>query len=66
MKSLHIEVNESIFDRVMFFLGTLPKKDVKIKVENDMINSTKETKRLKAISIDTTEYKFKRDEAHER
>ncbi len=33
MKTIRLDVEDSIFDNVMYFLNNLPKKDVKLNIE---------------------------------
>jgi len=64
MKTIRLDVADSIFDNVMYFLNNLPKKDVQLNIENDQEKRAK--KRLNAISIKTKGFKFDREEAHGR
>ena len=64
MKTIRLDVADSIFDNVMYFLNNLPKKDVKLNIENTQKNKKK--KKLGAISIKTKGFKFDREEAHGR
>ena len=64
MKTIRLDVADSIFDNVMYFLNNLPKKDVKLNIENTQ--KDKKKKRLNAISIKTKGFKFDREEAHGR
>lgn len=64
MKTIRLDVEDSIFDNVMYFLNNLPKKDVKLNVENT--NDSKKKNKLNAISIKTKGFKFNREEAHDR
>jgi len=67
MKTIRLDVKDSIFDNVMFFLNNLPKKDIKLNVENIEDNDViKKSKKLNAISIKTKGFKFDREKAHER
>lgn len=59
MHTLKLEVNDSVFDKVMFFLNNLPKNDVKLTVAST-------TKKLNSISIKTKGYRFDREEANAR
>jgi hypothetical protein len=63
MHTLKLEVNDTIFDKVMFFLNNLPKNDVKLTVEN---STTSRPKKLNSISIKTKGYRFDREEANAR
>ena len=64
MKTIRLDIDDSIFDKVMYFLNHLPKKDVRVNVEE----SQKEPKhrKLMALSIETKGFKFDREEAHAR
>lgn len=63
MYTLKLEINDTIFDKVMFFLNNLPKKDVKLTLESTVITKTK---KLNSISIKTKGYRFDREEANAR
>jgi len=64
MKTIRLDVEDNIFDTVMYFLNNLPKKDVKLNIEHD--KDSKKKKKLNAISIKTKGFKFNREEAHAR
>jgi len=64
MKTIRLDVEDSIFDTVMYFLNNLPKKDVKLNIENT--KDSKKKNKLNAISIKTKGFKFNREEAHAR
>jgi len=64
MKTIRLDVDDSIFDKVMYFLNHLPKKDVRLNIEDHQ--KDKKQIRLNAISIKTKGYKFDREEAHAR
>ncbi len=63
MHTLKLEINDTIFDKVMFFLNNLPKNDVKLTIES---NTTSKPKKLNSISIKTKDYRFDREEANAR
>ena len=63
MYTLKIEVNDTVFDKVMLFLNNLPKSDVKLTVENA---DKPKLKRLKSVAIKTKGYRFDREEANVR
>lgn len=63
MHTLKLEINDTIFDKVMFFLNNLPKNDVKLTVES---TTTSQPKKLNSISIKTKGYRFDREEANAR
>lgn len=62
MKTIYLEINENIFDKVMSFLNNLSKKDIKLRVENNLPVS----KKLTSLSLKTKNFKFNREEANER
>jgi len=64
MKTIRLDVEDNIFDKVMFFLNNLPKKDIKLNIEDN--NVIKKSKKLNAISIKTKGFKFDREKVHER
>ncbi|MBD3805898.1 hypothetical protein [Sulfuricurvum sp.] len=63
MHTLKLEVTDSVFDKVMFFLNNLPKNDVKLTVESA---TQSKPKKFNAISIKTKGYQFDREEANGR
>ena len=64
MRSLRVEVSDTIFERVIAFFNKLPKRDIKLAIdENDKIYIPKQ---LSSLSIKTQGYKFNREEANER
>lgn len=63
MHTLKLEVNDTIFDKVMLFLNNLPKNDVKLTVESTIKSKPK---KLNSISIKTKGYRFDREEANAR
>ena len=64
MKIVHLQIDESIVDKVMLFLTNLPKKNIRLEIEESP--SITSTKKLKALSLKTKKFKFSRDEAHAR
>ena len=50
MKTIKLSINDSIFDKIMFFLKNLPKKDVKIEIEEEPDTHTK-TKNHRFVSF---------------
>ncbi|MDA3937886.1 MAG: hypothetical protein PF693_01075 [Spirochaetia bacterium] len=58
MRTIKLDVNDSIFDKVMLFLNNFSKHDVQKNIEEKRI-----TNKLNAISIKTKDFKFNRDEA---
>ena len=63
MKTIRLDVDDSIFDKVMY-LNHLPKKDVKVNIEDD--GKRRNHKKLNVISIKTKGFKFDREEANVR
>ncbi len=64
MKTIRLDVEDNIFDKVMFFLNNLPKSDVRLKIETEKKKQT--TNKLRAISLKTKNFKFSREEANDR
>ena len=64
MKRVILDMNDIIFEKVMFLLNNLPKNKVRIKIEDNEIK--RKVKKLKAISLKTKGFKFDRDEANAR
>lgn len=63
MQMLKLEVKDTIFEKVMYFLKNLPSSDIKLTVET---KPQKSPRKLNSISIKTKGYKFNREEANER
>lgn len=64
MRSLRVEVSDTIFEKVIAFFNKLPKRDIKLAIdENDKIYAPKQ---LSSLSIKTKGFKFNREEANER
>ena len=65
MHSIKLNIQDSVFDKVIFFLNNLPKDEVKIIGD---IPSPKATKSLKlnSIKLHTKNFNFNREEANER
>jgi len=64
MRTIKLDVNDNVFEKVMEFLKALPKDEVRLNIEN--IQDEKSYKKLKAISIKTKGFKFNREDSHER
>ena len=66
MHSIRLDIQDSVFDKVIYFLNNLPKNEVKIITED--IHSPIKTKlnKLNSISIETKDFKFNREEANAR
>jgi hypothetical protein len=64
MKTIRLDIDDSIFDKVMYFLNHLPKKDVRVKIEEPQ--KEHKPRKLTALSIKTKGFEFDREEAHAR
>ena len=64
MRTIKLDVNDNVYDKVMFFLTNLPKSDVQLKVE--YIEEEEDAKKLRAISIKTKGFEFDREDANAR
>ena len=60
---VRLEIEDSIVDKVMFFLQNLPKNEVKLDVESETYTKPK---KLRSISLKTKGFKFNREEANAR
>jgi hypothetical protein len=65
MHSLRLDIEDSVFDKVIYFLQNLPKDEVKIIGNKEDINSRKKLK-FNAIKIQTKDFIFDREEANAR
>ncbi|HRM34856.1 MAG TPA: hypothetical protein PLX81_00705 [Aliarcobacter cryaerophilus] len=65
MHTIKLKVHDDIYNHIMFLLNSLDKKKIEIVEEKPLIIN-KNKKRLNAIKIDTTNFKFDRQEANER
>lgn len=65
MHSIRIEIQDSVFDKVIYFLKNLPVNEVKV---IDDVATSKEVKRPKfnSIELHTKDFKFDREEANAR
>ena len=67
MHTIKLKVHDDIYNHIVFLLNSLDKKMIEIVEEKPLIiNKNKVKKRLNAIKIDTTNFKFDRQEANER
>ena len=65
MYTIKLKVHDDIYNHIIFLLNSLDKKKIEIVEEKPLIIN-KNKKRLNAIKIDTTNFKFDRQEANER
>ena len=52
--------------RLCFFLENLSKNDIGLSIENQSKNNKKVIKNFASLSLKTKDFKFNREEAHER
>ncbi len=64
MRTVRIDINDNVYDKVMFFLTNLPKSEVRLNIENEKKQNDADI--LKVISLKTKGFKFDREEANER
>ena len=64
MRTVRIDINDNVYDKVMFFLTNLPKSEVRSNIENEKKQNDADI--LKVISLKTKGFKFDREEANER
>ena len=65
MHTIKLKVHDDIYNHIIFLLNSLDKKKIEIVEEKPLIIN-KNKKKLNAIKIDTTNFKFDRQEANER
>ena len=65
MHTIKLKVHDDNYNHIIFLLNSLDKKKIEIVEEKPLIIN-KNKKRLNAIKIDTTNFKFDRQEANER
>ena len=65
MHTIKLKVHDDIYNHIIFLLNSLDKKKIEIVEEKPLIIN-KNKKRLNAIKLDTTNFKFDRQEANER
>ena len=64
MRTLQIEVKDTLFEKVIAFFDKLPKNDFKLFTNDKILPEA--PKKLNSVSIKTKGFKFNRDEANER
>ena len=64
MHRVTLDIQDSVLEKIFYFLNTLPKHQVK--VITDEISVEEKSIKLKAISISTKGYQFNREEANAR
>lgn len=65
MHSIRLDIEDSVFEKVIHFLNNLPKNEVKI-IENITIKDTQVKLKFNSIELKTKGFKFDREEANAR
>ncbi|OCL81869.1 hypothetical protein AAW30_01751 [Arcobacter porcinus] len=66
MHTIKLKVHDDIYSHIIFLLNSLDKKKIEIVEDKPFKNKNKDKKILNAIKIDTSNFKFDRQEANER
>ncbi len=66
MHTIKLKVHDDIYSHIIFLLNSLDKKKIEIVEDKPLKNKHKDKKTLNAIKIDTSNFKFDRQEANER
>jgi len=66
MHTIKLNIQDSVFEKVIYFLQNLPKNEVEIVEDDSFVKSKAKAIGLKAISLKTKNFKFDRDEANAR
>jgi hypothetical protein len=65
MHSIKLNIQDSVFDKVIYFLQNLPKNEVEIVSDVKNLNLSKKEK-FTSIKLKTKNFTFNREEAHGR
>jgi hypothetical protein len=65
MHSIRLDIEDSVFDKVIYFLKNLPVNEVKIIEDTETSKKTK-TQKFNSIRLHTKDFKFDREEANAR
>lgn len=65
MHSIRLDIEDSVFDKVLYFLNNLPTNEVKIIDEVDTQKSAK-LQKFNSIKLHTKDFHFNREEANAR
>jgi len=65
MHSIRLDIKDSVFDKVIYFLSNLPVNEVKIIEDTENVQKIK-PKKFSAVSLDTKGFSFNREEANAR
>jgi len=66
MHSIRLDIQDNVFDKVIYFLNNLPKNEVKIITEDAYSSMKVKPRKLNSISIKTKNFAFNREEANAR
>ena len=66
MHTISLRINDEVIDKVRYFLENLPKNEVEIVEESYSASQKKPGKKFKAVSLETKDFKFDREEANAR
>ena len=64
MHTIRLDVQDSVFEKVIYFLKNLPVDEVKI--IDDQVSKKVKPKRFNSIKLQTKNFKFDREEANAR
>jgi len=65
MHSIHLNIEDSVFEKVIYFLQNLPKNEVTI-VEDITITKSTKLPKFNSIQLHTKDFNFNREEANAR
>jgi hypothetical protein len=65
MHSIRVDIEDSIFDKVIYFLNNLPINKVKI-IDTSVSAKSIKPKKLNAVKLQTKDFQFDREDANAR
>ncbi len=65
MHSIRLDIQDNVFDKVIYFLNNLPINEVKI-IDDVTDTKKKQVHKLSSIKLHTKDFKFNREEANAR
>jgi len=66
MHSISLRIHDKVIDKVMYFLENLPENEVEILEDSYVVPQEGIAKKLNAVSLLTSGFKFDREEANAR
>jgi hypothetical protein len=66
MHSISLRIHDKVIDKVMYFLENLPENEVEILEDSYVVPQEGIAKKLNAVSLQTSGFKFDREEANAR